>query len=203
MPPEKSVTDSREGAAAGAGGELTGLLEAVRDGEPGALERLLPLIYEPLREAARRQLRRHRPGQTLNTTALVHEAYLKLVEKPAKGWNDRGHFLAVAATAMRHILIDYARHRGARKRGGDEHHVPFEDVDLGAELPLDGILAVDEVLSSLAEVDPRLARLAELKIFGGLTFEEAAPVLGLSLSTVKRDWLKARAFLHRALAGWR
>ncbi len=198
MAAEESVIGSEEKPGLSS---VTRLLAEVRRGEAGAIDRLLPLIYEPLREIAHRQLRR-RPSRTLDTTALVHEAYLKLVDQQSGGFRDRGHFLAVAATAMRHILIDYARHRGAQKRGGNDQKVPLEDVDLGAELPIDGILAVDQVLSSLAEVAPRLARLAELKIFGGLTFEEAAPVLELSLSTVKRDWLKARAFLHRALAGW-
>ncbi len=183
--------------------EIGLLLEALRRGEEGAFDRLLPRIYGELREVARGQLRRRRPGQTLDTTALVHEVYLRLVDQKSRQWQDRGHFLAVAATAMRHILVDHARHRGAKKRGGEDRQVTFSDAELGRETPVDQVLAIDQVLGTLAEVDGRLARLAELRIFGGLTFEEVAPVLGVSLRTVKRDWLKAKAFLQRSLADWR
>lgn len=181
---------------------LEPLLEALERGEEGAFDRLLPLIYGELREVARGQLRRRKPGQTLDTTALVHEVYLRLVDQKCQRWQSRGHFLAVTATAMRHILVDHARRRGAQKRGGDERRVTFSEADLGREVSMDQVLAIDQVLGTLAEVDERLARLAELRIFGGLTFEEAAPVLGVSLRTVKRDWLKAKAFLQRALADW-
>lgn len=182
--------------------EVGHLLDAMGRGEEGAFDRLLPLIYGELRQVAHLQLRRRRPGQTLDTTALVHEVYLRLVDQKRPRWQDRGHFLAVAATAMRHILVDRARRNSAHKRGGEGRQISLSEADLGRETPVDQVLAIDQVLSSLAEVDQRLARLAELRIFGGLTFEEVAPVLGLSLRTVKRDWLKARAFLQRALADW-
>ncbi len=186
-------------------GEVTCLLLALREGDPGALERLTPLVYGELRAVARRQLRRRRPGQTLETTALVHEAYVKLVDAGRADWRDREHFLSVAAVAMRHVLVDAARRRMARKRGGDELRVTLSDLDRLAGHGERGddrvveILAVDQALAALATLSPRLARLVELVYFGGLTEEEAGRALGVSDRTVRRDWRKARAVLFQAL----
>lgn len=182
-------------------GEITQLLVAYSAGEPSAFDRLLPLVYEELRLAAHRQLRRRRPGQTLDTTALVHDAYLKLIDHQRAGWRDRNHFMAVATLAMRQILVDHARRRAAEKRGGGEEMVTLEEGRMGG--PADGraieILALDQALNHLAELDERLAKLVELRFFGGLSVEETAEVLDVSVRTVKRDWRKARAFLYRLL----
>ncbi len=185
-------------------GEVTQLLEAARRGEAGALERLTPLVYEELRAVARRQLRQRRPGQTLETTALVHEAYVKLVEAERASFRDREHFLSVAGVAMRHILVDAARRRTAGKRGGEALRVTLSGLDLagpgsGGETQAVEILAVDAALTALAQLNERLARLVELLYFAGLTEDEAARVLGVSDRTVRRDWRKARAFLFQAL----
>ena len=181
-------------------GEITQLLVAARRGESAVIDRLLPLVYPELHAVAHRQLRHQRPGQTLNTTALVHEAYLKLVDQTRADYQDRGHFLAVAAVAMRHILVDYARRRAAKKRGGDEQQVTLDDARLGVDARAFEILALDQALTSLAHVDERLSRLVELRFFGGLSVEETALALKVSERTVKRDWRKARAFLYRALS---
>ena len=181
-------------------GDITQLLVAIRDGDRQALDQLLPLVYGELRVLARRQLRRQRPGQTLDTTALVHEAYLKLVDTERVEWRDRSHFLAVAATAMRHILVDAARRRTAQKRGGQDAPETFHDTRVGLEDRAVDILALDEALETLGEMDERLVKLVELRFFGGLTVEETAEAMGLGARTVKRDWRKARAFLHQALA---
>jgi RNA polymerase sigma factor (TIGR02999 family) len=179
--------------------EITDLLIAIREGDPSARGRLMPLVYDELRALAHRQLRRFRPGQTLNTTALVHEAYLKLVEPARVDWNDRSHFLAIAATAMRYIVVDHARRRGAQKRGGGVHHASLDASDLGIEGRAVETLALDQAIERLAAVSSRLARLVELLFFGGLTEAEAAGLLGVSERTVRRDWRKARAFLSRVL----
>lgn len=181
-------------------GDITQLLIAAREGDREALDRLLPLIYSELRLAAHRQIRRRRRGQTLDTTALVHEAYLKLVDHGAAEWRDRGHFLAVASTAMRQILVDSARRRTAQKRGGHDAPETFNETRVGVEDRAVEVLALDEALNSLAALNERLARLVELRFFGGLTVEETAQVMNLGERTVKRDWRKARAFLYQALA---
>ena len=179
-------------------GDITRLLVAYGDGEPEALDQLLPLVYDELRGAARIQLRR-RPGQTLNTTALAHEAYLKLVDQKQSRWRDRGHFMAVAALAMRHILVDTARRRMTRKRGGDEVRVTLDDqVPGGGDRAIE-ILALDQALTALGELNQRLVKLVELRFFAGLTVEETAEAMEISERTVKRDWRKARAFLYRTL----
>jgi RNA polymerase sigma factor (TIGR02999 family) len=187
-------------------GEITGLLAAARQGDGGATRRLMDLVYDELRAMARRQLRRRRPGQTITTTALVHEAYLRLVDHDAVPGQDRCHFFGVAALAMRHILVDSARRRVARKRGGDGVRVPFDELRLAGEEPdaearAVEVLAVDRALASLAALNERLSTLVELRFFGGLTEEEAAEVMGTSERTVRRDWRKARAFLFQALGG--
>jgi RNA polymerase sigma factor (TIGR02999 family) len=168
------------------------------------MDRLLTLVYDELRAVARRQLRRWRPGQTLNTTALVHEAYLRLVDQAGASWQDRAHFLSVAGVAMRHILVDAARRRAAKKRGGEELRVPLDEVEPGRSGPDANsqaveILALDAALTSLAARNERLSRLVELRFFAGLTEEETAQTLGTSERTVRRDWLKARAFLFHTL----
>ncbi|HVS64334.1 MAG TPA: ECF-type sigma factor [Thermoanaerobaculia bacterium] len=178
---------------------ITDLLIAIREGDSTATGRLMPLVYDELHAMARHQLRRSRPGQTLNTTALVHEAYLKLVQPARADWNDRSHFLAIAATAMRYIVVDYARRRSAQKRGGGAHHTSLDASELRIEGRVVETLALDQAIEQLAAVSDRLARLVELLFFGGLTEEEAAGVLGLSERTVRRDWRKARAFLSRVL----
>jgi RNA polymerase sigma factor (TIGR02999 family) len=184
-------------------GEVTRLLAAARQGETEAMDRLIALVYEELRAVARRQLRRWRPGQTLDTTALVHEAYLKLMDPVGASWQDRAHFLSVAGVAMRHILVDAARRRMAKKRGGEGFRIPLEEL-AGRDEPEAGaraveILALDEALNSLAACNERLCRLVELRYFAGLTEEETALTLGTSERTIRRDWRKARAFLFDAL----
>lgn len=185
-------------------GEITRLLAAARQGDAGAIDRLMVLVYDELRAIAHRQLRRRRPGQTLDTTSLAHEAYLKLVGPGGADWQERHHFFSVAAIAIRHILVDAARRRAARKRGGEALRVTFDELasiqkDLGADAV--EILALDEALTSLAALNERLSRLVELRFFAGLTEEETAEVLGTSERTVRRDWRKARAFLFYALNG--
>ncbi|HEY2289860.1 MAG TPA: sigma-70 family RNA polymerase sigma factor [Thermoanaerobaculia bacterium] len=187
-------------------GEVTRLLAAARQGDGGAMDRLMPLVYDELRAVARRQLRRLRPGQTLDTTALVHEAYLRLVDQTAAAWQDRAHFLSVAGVAMRHILVDAARRRIAKKRGGEGLRITFDELRPGqdgtdASRRAVEILDLDEALTSLAARNERLRRLVELRFFAGLTEEETAQTLGTSERTVRRDWLKARAFLFLALGG--
>lgn len=179
--------------------EVTRILEAARDGAAGALDDLGPLIYDELRGVARRQLRRIRPGETLDTTALVHEAYLKLVDQDRAQWQDHAHFVAVAAVTMRHLLVDYARSRSAQKRGGDMIHVSLGDRQVGKGDKAIEVLAVDEALETLTRRSERLGRLVELRFFGGLSVKETAEVMGTSERTVKRDWRKARAVLFSLL----
>lgn len=181
-------------------GEITQLLVAARQGEPKAMDRLFPLVYNELHGMARRRLSGRRPGQTLDTTALVHEAYLKMVDQTQARWNDRSHFLAVSAIAMRHILVDYARRKAAQKRGGEEQHVVLEEGELGVAARVEEILAIDQALTSLAERSERLSKLVELRFFAGLSVEETAGVLEVSERTVKRDWRKAKAYLYRELS---
>lgn len=181
--------------------DITELLAAVRRGEDGAMDQLFPRVYEQIQAMAHRELRHGRPGDTLDTTALVHEAYLKLVDQSQAQWKDRTHFLSVAALAMRHILVDYARRRSAKKRGGGEHHrlrLDMED-EVGVEAQAFEVLMIDQALEALSAVSPRLGKLVELRFFGGLTVEETAEVMETSERTVKRDWRKARAFLFRKL----
>jgi RNA polymerase sigma factor (TIGR02999 family) len=189
-----------------ASGEITRLLAAARQGDSNATHRLMTLVYDELRVMARRQLRYRRPGQTITTTALVHEAYLKLVDQNGATWHDRSHFFSVAALAMRHILVDSARRRVAKKRGGEDVRVTLDefrlsDEETDAEARVVEVLAVDRALTSLAALDERLSQLVELRFFAGLTEEETAQVMGISERTVRRDWRKARAFLFQALGG--
>jgi len=181
------------------GGEITDLLAAVCQGQPDAMHRLLPLVYDDLRRRARGQLRRCRPGQTFDTLSLVHEAYLKLVETSRLDFRDRCHFFAAAAIAMRHILVDRARRLAARKRGGAGVRVTLDTAILQTEAKAVEILDLEEALQALTLADVGLARLVELRFYGGLTMEEAAEALGISARTAHRNWRTARAFLYRAL----
>jgi RNA polymerase sigma factor (TIGR02999 family) len=177
--------------------EITRLLHAWRAGESHALDRLVPLVYDELKVIASRHLARERPGHTLTTAALVHEAYLELLGQSAVEWQDRVHFYAIASRTMRRVLVWHARRRNAAKRGAgrlltlDEHLVVSSDDDDAAEL-----LALDDALERLEAADPRLCRVVECRHFGGLSVEETAMALGISPATVKRDWQAARAFLR-------
>ena len=179
--------------------DITAQLQAWNAGEPTARDALFPLVYEELRRIARRQLRNEQIGHTLDTTALVHEAYLRLIDQTRADFADRSHFFAVAATAMRRILVDYARRYLADKRGGAPRRVSLSDEMLVAEERADTLLAVDEALIELARIDPRLSRVIECRFFGGLTDEETAQTLGVTSRTVRRDWTKAKAWLHKML----
>ena len=170
------------------------------DGKPGVIDDLLPLIYSELHRQAAAYLRRERPNHTLQATALVHEAYLKLVDQRGVEWKSRGHFFAIAAQAMRRILVDHARTRHRDKRGGSAEDVPLEEAMLAAADEADvDVIALDEALTRLAEFDPEQERLVELRYFAGLSLEEAADVLGVSRATAAREWAVAKAWLHREL----
>jgi RNA polymerase sigma factor (TIGR02999 family) len=179
--------------------EITDLLAALRRGDPSAMERLLPLVYDELRHRAHYQLGRGGRSATLSTTGLVHEAYLRLVDSANQDWEDRNHFFGVAVKAMRSVVVDYARRRGAKKRGGDARRVNLDEAVLRVEQDAVEILALHEALDRLAALDRRLGDLVELRFFGGLTVDETASVLGVSDRTVKRDWIKARTLLYRLL----
>ena len=179
---------------------VTGMLRAWRAGEPGALDALLPVVYAELHRLAERALRREVPGHTLEPTDLVNEAYLRLVDQSAVSWQNRSQFFGVAARCMRRILVDYARARGAAKRGGPGLRAALGDADAVSEEPAALVTAVHEALERFAVVDPEQARLVELRYFGGLTIEETAEVLGVSPATVKREWTVARAWLRRELS---
>ena len=181
--------------------EVTQLLSELGRGGPAALNRLIPILYDELRHIARRHLRGERPDHTLDTTALVHEAYVKLVGLDRMTWQNRAHFLAVAAQAMRRVLVDYAVTRRAQKRGGERQRVPLEDVAAGTDQPLETLLALDRALRGLEGLDGRLSRVVECRYFGGMSVEETAEVLQVSEATIKRDWSIARAWLNRALGG--
>jgi RNA polymerase sigma factor (TIGR02999 family) len=179
--------------------EITRLLLQLSEGRREALDRLMPVVYEELRSVARRQLRHERAGHTLNTTALVHEAYLKLINVREVQWRDRAHFFAMAARVMRRILIDYARTRRREKRGGDAVAVTLDDaLGLSAERA-DDLVALDDALTRLETISERQARVVEYRCFAGLSVEETATVLQTSPATVKRDWAFARAWLNREL----
>jgi RNA polymerase sigma factor (TIGR02999 family) len=174
------------------------MLEGLRSDAGESLDRLVPVVYAELRAIARRRLGAGARG-TLSTTALVHEAYMKLVDQSRAQWRDRAHFFAVAALAMRHVLIDRAKARRRLKRGGDSHHLSLDDAEIGADDQADALLELDEALNRLAALEPRLARVVEYRFFGGLTENEIAEAMGITPRTVQRDWAKARALLHRAL----
>lgn len=179
--------------------DITGLLRAWRAGDDSAIERLFQLVYDEMRRIAHHHLGRERPDHTLGTTALVHEAYLKLVDQRRAHVTDRAHFFAIAARAMRRILIDYARRHRALKRGADPVPVSLDDATLVAEGRADALLALDEALVQLGELDQRLSRVVECRFFGGLTEEETAQALDVTPRTVRRDWVKAKGWLQQAL----
>ena len=181
---------------------ISTLLRAHRGGDRGALDRLMPLVYDDLHRLARRQLAGEGGrGRTLDTTGLVHEAYLRLAESSRAAWEGRGHFFAVSARAMRQIVVDYARERGAAKRGGGVRSATLDDESAAVESRAEEILAVDQALAALGALDPHLPQLVECRFFAGLTEEETAEALALPLRTVQRDWARARAWLKRALGG--
>lgn len=184
-----------------ASGEVTRLLQAYREGDREAYDRLFPIVYDDLRRIARAHLRRQRSGHTLGTTGIVHEAYLKLVDPASNGYQDRNHFLAVAARAMRQVIISYARRHAAGKRGGGERALPLEERDIPVQTQAEAILDVDRALARLEEFEPRLARVVECRFFAGLDEEETAAALGISTRTVQRDWMRARAWLREELEG--
>jgi len=179
---------------------ITQLLQDWKAGDADALERLMPLVHDELRRLARQHMGRERPGHTLQPTALVHEAYLRLLKIKSIKWEDRDHFFAVAARLMRRILVDSARARHAQKRGDGQEPVPL-DCAPAASSPDDGLLALENALVKLEAFDERKARVVELRFFTGQTVEEAARVLGVSPRTVKRDWLLAKAWLAAELSG--
>jgi RNA polymerase sigma factor (TIGR02999 family) len=182
--------------------EVTRILSAAEQGDPHAAEQLLPLVYDELRQLAAQKLTQERPGQTLQATALVHEAYLRLVDvEQAQHWNSRGHFFAAAAEAMRRILVETARRKGRDKHGAGHHRVTLDGLELAVELPVEDLLVLDEALTSLAERDAQAARLVQLHCFAGVSIEQAAEVLGVSPRTAYRDWAFARAWLYRAIRG--
>jgi RNA polymerase sigma factor (TIGR02999 family) len=179
--------------------DFTQLLMACRDGDPGALERLVPLVYEDLRRIAHHHLRRGARGQTLDTTGLVHEVYLRLVDQSRVQVEDRSHFLAVSARAMRQVVIGYARRRGAAKRGGGRAPLELDERVHAVEEQAAWLLELDEALERLAAHSPRLAAVVECRFFAGLSEQEAAEALGISLRSVQRDWMRARAWLREDL----
>jgi RNA polymerase sigma factor (TIGR02999 family) len=194
------VTNPRESA------EITSLLKAWGRGDSAALDRLTPLVYERLRRMARSYMRNERPGHTLQATALVNEAFLRLVDARDLDWTDRAHFFAVCARVMRRILVDAARSRAATKRGGQAERVEhstainFDRLPNAASQTSAQVCALDEALDTLAQIDPRRAQVIELRFFGGLTVEETAQVLRTSPQTVMREWKLARAWLARELS---
>ena len=180
--------------------DVTHILAAVERGDPHAAEQLLPLIYDELRKLAAQRLAGEKPGQTLQATALVHEAYVRLVGgEKTQDWNSRGHFFAAAAEAMRRILVDQARRKKADKRGGKGHRVPLDAADVGFNSSTDDLLDIDEALTRLAAEDSQAARLIQLRYFAGLSIEDAAEVVGLSRSTAYEHWAYARARLRTLL----
>jgi RNA polymerase sigma factor (TIGR02999 family) len=182
--------------------EVTRILSAIEQGDPHAADQLLPLVYEELRQLAAQRLAQEKPGLTLQATALVHEAYLRLVDtEQAQRWNSCGHFFAAAAEAMRRILVDHARQRRSQRRGGAAKRHSLASLDPAIPAPDEELLAVDEALQRLQKLDPPKAELVKLRYFAGMTIPEAAQALGISVPTANRYWAYARAWLHQDLAG--
>ncbi len=179
--------------------EITQLLQKWSQGDTGALDELMPRVYAELRRLAQHYMAGERPDHTLQTSALINEAYLRLIEYKEMPWQSRAHFFAVAAQAMRRVLVDHARARHAGKRGGRAAKVPLEEVATLGQLAAGELLALDEALTALAELDPRKSRVVEMRYFGGMSVEETAAVLGVSPVTVMRDWRAAKAWLLRAM----
>jgi RNA polymerase sigma factor (TIGR02999 family) len=184
--------------------DVTGVLSAIEAGDPRAAEQLLPLVYDELRRLAAQKMAREAPGQTLAATALVHEAYLRLVDTDkVQRWNSRGHFFAAAAEAMRRILVERARHKRSRKAGGEHRRLEITEIEPPVVEPKVDLLALNEILDDLEKHDKRMAELIKLRFFAGLTTAEAAEALGISVSTAHSDWAYARCWLRHELAGGR
>jgi RNA polymerase sigma factor (TIGR02999 family) len=182
--------------------DVTRILSAIENGDPSAAEQLLPLVYEELRKLAAQRLAQEKPGQTLQPTALVHEAYVRLVDgESVSNWNSRGHFFAAAAEAMRRILVEQARKRARLKRGGDCQRLDLDVLQLSVPEVADELLALDEALTKFSQKHPDKAALVNLRYFAGLTVDEAASSLGISASTADRHWTFARAWLYRRIVG--
>ena len=181
-------------------GTVTQMLRAASDGDPRAAADLLPLIYDELRKLAQARMAKTPPGNTLQPTALVHEAYLRLIGSDDPSWHSRGHFFAAAAQAMRQILVDQARRKASLKRGGGRKRVALEEVKLAIEPPAEDMLPLDDALVQLEKADPRKGQIVMLRYFAGLTNEETAAALGVSVPTVERDWRFSRAFLFTVLS---
>lgn len=181
-------------------GEITQLLIEWSQGDQEALERLMPRVYDELHKMASYYFRRERPNHTLQATAVVHEAYLRLIDQRRVDWQNRAQFFGLAAQMIRRILVDHARGRASRKRGGDQQHIALEDLANLSIYQDEQLLALHQSLADLAELDPPLARIVELRFFGGLNNDEVAVVLGTSERTVRRQWLAAKAWLHLHLA---
>jgi RNA polymerase sigma factor (TIGR02999 family) len=181
--------------------DVTHILGAIERGDPGAAEQLLPLVYDELRKLAAQRLAQEKPGQTLQATALVHEAYLRLVDGHGhQRWDSRGHFFAAAAEAMRRILIENYRHKKSTKHGGAVERLPLDRVEIALPTPKDDLLALDEALTKLESERPEVAELVKLRFFAGLSMDEAAQALGISPATAYRQWNYAQAWLFRALS---
>src|SRR2546422_5832457 len=180
--------------------EVTQLLIQWSNGDKAALDKLMPLIYSELRQVARHYMSRERPGHTLQTTALVNEAYVRLVNRKGVHWQNRAHFFAIAAQLMRSILVDHARSHAYAKRGGGARKIALDEALAVSQQRAADVVALDDALKRLAEIDPQQSRIVELKFFGGLTIEETAEVLGLSPATIKREWSTAKAWLYHELS---
>jgi RNA polymerase sigma factor (TIGR02999 family) len=194
VPPTQKLVESMSTE-----GMVTQLISAHREGDNLAGDRLFALVYDELHAMARRQLKFRSPGETLNTTGLVHEAYLKLFDRDENGWNDRVHFFSVTARAMRQILVDYARKINAEKRGGGAHHTEIDASIISDSRGNIDILDLDTALKQLEELNPRLATIVECRFFGGMSIDETAALLDVSSRTIDREWLKAKSFLYIAL----
>ena len=181
--------------------DVTRILNAIEGGDPKAPDELLPLVYEELRLLAAQKMAQERPGQTLQATALVHEAYIRLVGDEPQNWNSRGHFFCAAAEAMRRILIENARSKQKLKRGGDQHRVDLSDADMAIERDINDLLSLDEALIKLAQEDPAKADLVKLRYFGGLTLEQASHALKISRATASRYWSYVQAWLFHEING--
>jgi RNA polymerase sigma factor (TIGR02999 family) len=198
---ERQSCARREGDIVGTSGQITQWLQRLREGDEAALDRLVPLVYDDLRGLARKQLRGERPGHTLLTTDLVNEAYLRLVGQRELRASDRPQFFAIAATTMRRILVDYARTRKRLKRGGGQVPIPLEEAEqFLTEQEADEVLALDGALERLAVLEPRAVQVVQCRFYSGLTLEETALALGISIKTVQRDWIAARAWLRKEIA---
>jgi RNA polymerase sigma factor (TIGR02999 family) len=200
-PIETRVPRTETGSVMEASRQITALIAGLQDGEPEAWDRLLPHVYDELRRIAHAQLRRQRRGHTLNTTALVHEAYFKLVDQTRVPYAERAHFFGIAARAMRQVLIDHARRHATTKRGGGWQRISLDDAQISIEERADMLVALDEALTRLSVLNERLGRVVECRFFGGMTEEETAAALGVTDRTVRRDWTKARLWLYSELQG--